>query len=76
MTPNVNPSPTGRTVLSAAAPESGRGRVTRQASGLVTLLIVLLGVGAVWAWSRPRPPHNGEAPAGHADARRGARPPC
>jgi uncharacterized membrane protein len=48
---------TGRTVRSAAAPESGSGRITRQASGPATLLVVLLGVGALWVWSRPRPPH-------------------
>ena len=53
MTPNVNPFPTGRTVRSAAVPESGPGRVTRQVSGPATLLVVLLGVGAAWVWSHP-----------------------
>jgi uncharacterized membrane protein len=51
------PYPTGRTVLSAAAPEPGPGQVTRHASGPATLLVVLLGVGGLWVWSRPRPPH-------------------
>jgi uncharacterized membrane protein len=55
-TSNV-PYLTGRTVLSAAAPEPGPGRVPRQTRGPATLLVVLLGVGALWVWSRPRPPH-------------------
>ena len=40
-----------------AAPDSP-GRITRQGPGRsATLLVVLLGVGAAWAWSRPRPAH-------------------
>jgi hypothetical protein len=38
------PYPTGRTVLSAAAPEAGTGWVTRQAREAATLLVVLLGM--------------------------------
>jgi hypothetical protein len=45
-TSNV-PYPTGRTVLVAAATESG----PRQAGGPATVLIMLLGVGAVGAVS-------------------------
>jgi uncharacterized membrane protein len=63
MTPHMTPEPTsnvpymtGRTVPSAEAPEPGPGWVTRQASRPSTLLVVLLGVGALWMWSRPRPP--------------------
>lgn len=44
-------------MLSAAAPEAGPGRVTRQARDAATLLGVLLGVGALWVWSRPRSSH-------------------
>ena len=45
-----------RTVPSAAPDTSGR--ITRQGPGRsATLLVVLLGVGAAWAWSRPRPAH-------------------
>jgi uncharacterized membrane protein len=51
------PYPTGRTVLSAAAPEPGPGRVTHR-GGPATLLVVLLGAGALWVWSRPRPRHD------------------
>jgi uncharacterized membrane protein len=40
-----------------AAPDSS-GWITRQGPGRsATLLVVLLGVGAAWAWSRPRPAH-------------------
>ena len=40
-----------------AAPDSS-GQITRQGPGRsATLLVVLLGVGAAWAWSRPRPAH-------------------
>ena len=47
--------PSGRTSLSAA-PELGPGRIARQAPGRnATLLVVLLGVGALWVWSQPRP---------------------
>ena len=59
MTPDMTPErtstvpyPTGRTVRSAAR-EPGLGRVTRQASGPAALLVVR---GALWVWSRPRPP--------------------
>jgi uncharacterized membrane protein len=51
------PYPTGRTVLSAAAAEPKPGQMTCQVRGPATLLVVLLGVGALWVWSRPRPPH-------------------
>jgi uncharacterized membrane protein len=47
---------TGRTVPSEAR-ETEPGRVTRQASGPAMLLVMLLGVGGLWVWSRPRPPH-------------------
>jgi uncharacterized membrane protein len=39
------------------ARETEPGRVTRQASGPATLLVVLLSAGALWVWFRPRPPH-------------------
>jgi uncharacterized membrane protein len=45
--------------MPAAAPELEPGRIARQAPGRhATILVVLLGVGALWAWSRPRPAHN------------------
>jgi uncharacterized membrane protein len=46
--------PSGPTIPSAA-PELGAGQVDRQAPGRnATLLVVLLGVGALLVWSRPR----------------------
>jgi uncharacterized membrane protein len=45
-----------RTIPSAAPDTSGR--ITRQGPGRsATLLVVLLGVGAAWAWTRPRLAH-------------------
>jgi uncharacterized membrane protein len=57
MTPETSnvPYPSGRRV--SVARETEPGRVTRQASGPATLLVVLLSAGALWVWFRPRPPH-------------------
>jgi uncharacterized membrane protein len=67
MTPDMIPEQTSNTphgrggARGAAAPELETAGIAHQASGRsATLLVVLLGVGAMWAWSRPRPTRPGK----------------
>jgi uncharacterized membrane protein len=47
--------PSGQTIP-AAVSEPARGRIAREARGRnATILVVILGVATLWAWSRPRP---------------------